>query len=522
MREIELKLEIRPEDVARLLRSPELRELSAGRSQTRSLQTVYFDTPELGLARHGMALRVRRDGRKRLQALKARGPRRGAHFDRIEHEAVASREEPDLGLVPDPELRARVEAAIAGAPLRPLIETRIRRTKRLLRRGEASLELAVDTGEVRAAGESQPLCEVELELREGEAAALYDAALALIDVVPLRISTLSKAELGYACLTGAPPAPQGARAPELSPAATLDDVVAATLESCLAHVLVNLAPARLGRDAEGVHQMRVGVRRLRSALRLFRPALPADAVRPLEGELRWLGRELGAVRDLDVFVVGLLDPLHARRPGDKGLERLREAAQALRAEQQEQLRRTLDSTRFTRLALALGRFVARRGWRDQPLDESSARLFAPARGLAAALFAARDRKARRLGDRIDELSLPELHRLRIQVKRLRYAVELLGGLHPGRRRERYLERLPELQDRLGRLADLATAQGLLAGLLERIDPDARPACARAAGFVEGWAAADVARATRRLARAWRRFAEARPFWGNSGNLGDVL
>ncbi len=512
MREIELKLEIRPEDVPRLLRSEELRELAAGRGQTRSLHSVYFDTPELGLARHGMALRVRRDGRKRVQTLKARGPQRGAHFDRIEYEAVASAEEPDLGLIPDPDVRAQVEVAIAGAPLGPVIETRIRRTRRLLRRGETSLELAVDVGEVRAAGESQPLSEVELELREGEAAALYAVALALLDVVPLRISTVSKAELGYACLTGNPPAPRRAQAPELAPDATLDEVVAATLESCLAHVLGNLAPAHLGRDVEGVHQMRVGVRRLRSALRLFGPALPAGALRPLETELRWLGRELGAVRDLDVFVVERLDPLFAGRPGDKGLERLREAALALRAERHEQLRRTLDSTRLTRLVLELGRFVARRAWRDQPLDEASARLFAPAHGRAAELFEARDRKARRLGDRIDELSLPELHRLRIQLKRLRYAGELLGGLYPGRRRDRYLERLPELQDRLGRLADLATAQGLLAGLLERIDPDARPACARAAGFVEGWAAADVARATRRLGRVWQHFAHARPFW----------
>jgi inorganic triphosphatase YgiF len=515
MREIELKLEIRPEDVPRLVASPRLRELAEGRARTRSLHTVYFDTPELALARQGMALRVRRDGRERVQTLKARGPQRGAHFDRIEHEASVSGEEPDLGLVPDPELRARIEAAIAGAALEPVIETRIRRTRRALRQGETSLELDLDVGEVRTAGESQPLCEVELELREGDPGALYDVALALLDAVPLRISTVSKADLGYACLTGTPPPPRKAEPPELDPGATLDDAIAATLETCLGHVLANQAPAHLGRDVEGVHQMRVGVRRLRSALRLFRPVLPAAALRPLEAELRWLGRELGAVRDLDVFVLELLGPISTRRPGDKGLERLSEAAQALRAERHEQLRRALDSPRATRFVLELGRFVARREWRSQPLDEASARLFAPARGLAVELLERRQRKVRRLGERIDELAPPDLHRLRIELKRLRYASELLGGLFPGRRRDRYLERLPELQDRLGRLADIATAQTLLAGLLERVDPDARPACARAAGFVEGWAAADVARTTRRLGRAWARFAHARPFWASS-------
>jgi inorganic triphosphatase YgiF len=459
-----------------------------------------------------MALRVRRDGRRRVQTLKARGPQRGAHFDRIEHEAAVSGEEPDLGLLPDPELRARALAAIGGAALEPVIETRFRRTSRRLRHGETSLELDLDVGELRAAGESQPLCEVELELREGDPSALYDVALALLDAVPLRISTVSKADLGYACLVGTPPPPRKAAPPEFAPDATLDDAIAATLESCLAHVLANQAPARLGRDVEGVHQMRVGVRRLRSALRLFRPVLPAAALRPLEAELRWLGRELGAVRDLDVFVVELLEPSCARRPGDKGLERLREAAQALRAERQEQLRRALDSARATRFVLQFGRFLARREWRNQPLDESSARLFAPARALAVELLGRRERRVLRLGERIDELAPAELHRLRIELKRLRYASELLGGLYPGRRRDHYLARLPELQDRLGRLVDLATAQAVLAELLERVDPDARLACARAAGFVEGSAAADVARTMRRLARAWARFAHARAFW----------
>jgi inorganic triphosphatase YgiF len=512
MNEIELKLEIRPEDVHRLVQSAALRERAAGRASTRALRTVYFDTPELALARQGMALRIRRDGRRLVQTLKARGPQRGAHFDRLEYEAATCAETPDPGLVPDPEVRARVEEATAGSALQPLIETRIRRTRRPLREGDARLELDLDVGEVRAGGESQPVCEVELELQAGDAGALYDVALAMLEAVPLRLSTVSKAELGYAALTGQPPPPRKAERVALAPETNLDDAIAATLEGCLAHVLDNRAPAYLGRDPEGVHQMRVGVRRLRSALRLFGPVVPPEAARRYEAELRWLGRELGGARDLDVFVSELLEPLRAKRRGDKGLDRLSEAALAQRSDRQAALRRALDSPRATRLALELGRWLARRGWREQPVDEVSARLFAPARELAVDLLARRDRKARGLGERIRELGPSDLHRLRIRVKRLRYASELLGGLYPGRSLERYLERLSELQDRLGRLADLAAARALLAGLLEGVEPDARPACARAAGFVEGWATADASRATRRLGRLWQRFARARPFW----------
>jgi len=511
-REIELKLELRPEDAARLLRSARLRPLAQGRAATRSLRTLYFDTRELALARQGIALRVRRDGRRLVQTLKARGTPRGAHFDRIELEAAATSEQPDLGLVPDAGLRARIEEAAAGAALEPVIETQFRRTRRLLRHEHASLELALDVGEVRGGGASQPLCELELELREGAASALYDVALDLLEDFPLRLSTVSKAELGYACLSGEPPAPRKATPLALAPEATLDDVVAATLDSCLAHALANQVPARLGRDAEGVHQMRVGVRRLRSALRLFAPALPDAGRLPLERELRWLGRELGRVRDLDVLVLELLGPLAQRRAGDGPLGRLRDAAQAERETRQAALRDVLDSERTTRLALELGRWLARRGWREQPLGPGSARLFAPARALAAELLAARDRKARRLGERIGELAPPDLHRLRIRVKRLRYAAELLGGLYPGRRSDRYALHLAELQDRLGRLADLATAERLLDELVARAPAEQRDEAGRAAGFALGWVGRDVDRAIARLPRRWERFARTRAFW----------
>jgi inorganic triphosphatase YgiF len=512
MNEVELKLAIHPDDSARLLRSPLVSKLAQGPGRARSLHTVYFDTPELELARLGMALRVRRDGRRLVQTLKARGPQRGAHFDRLELEATTTSEEPDLGLIADPELSARVAEAIAGSTLTPVIETRMRRTRRMLRYGQTSLELDLDIGEVTAGGESLPLCEVELELCDGDAAALYDVALALLEIVPLRISTVSKADLGYASLTGSLPRPQKAGPVELTEDGTLDAAIAAALGSCLEQILGNQAPAYRGEDVEGVHQMRVGVRRLRSALRLFRPVLPRSELRPLERELRWLARELGAVRDLDVFVVERVDPLLVARPGDKALALLRETAEEQRLGHHERLRRAIDSPRYTRLVLELGRWLARRRWREQPLDEASARLFAPAREVAAELLARRDRKTRRLGESVDGLPLSALHRLRIQVKRLRYAGELLGSLYPERRRKRYLARLAELQDRLGQLADLVTVQRLLADLIERVAPERRPDCARAAGFVEGWAAGDAARAGRRLGRAWHAFARARPFW----------
>ena len=212
------------------------------------------------------------------------------------------------------------------------------------------------------------------------------------------------------------------------------------------------------------------------------------------------------------FTGELFPPLQALRPGDAALARLREAALVARAEGYVRARNALRSPRYPRLVLELGLWLARRAWRDQPLSEHSAALFQPARPWAAALLERRYRKARKLGRRLAESSPAERHRLRIRLKRLRYGAEFSRGLFPLKKTDRYVRRLAELQDALGRLNDCALGERLVAERLAREDGVSDVATARAAGLASGWFAHASQLEAEALVARWERFEEAGRFW----------
>jgi CHAD domain-containing protein len=255
------------------------------------------------------------------------------------------------------------------------------------------------------------------------------------------------------------------------------------------------------------------VRRLRSALVLFRPLLPVAESEPLRAELRGLADALGGARDLDVFLDETLAPL-AELHQEPALKRLRDAAREMRDEEYTALGAALASPRFPRLVLALGRLVAARAWREPADMPRAQRLAAPARELAAELLARRDRRVRRLGSRLDRRSDADKHRLRIQIKKLRYTAEFFRGLYPHRKSERAIRRMARLQDVLGHLNDRATADALLDRILARLGHEARPEHQRAAGLVSGWTVRGSELALRRLEQRWRRFAKSQPYWSS--------
>lgn len=511
-REVELKLAASPHDLRRLQRHPLVQTLSQGRAVTRALESVYFDTRDAALARAGFGLRVRRSGPNRVQTLKREGPAAGGLFERSEYEAPVAGPEPDLALVPDPAVRARLAEIVGSQPLEPVFRTGFRRTRRVLRDGDAEWTLDADVGEIEADDAREPIAELELELRAGEPARLFEFALLLQEQFDLLPSTRSKAERGYALARGEPAPAHRAQPVGLSRDALLEHALQAILSQCLAQITTNAPCADEGVDPEGVHQMRVGVRRLRSALACFAPVLPAEPVRTFRSELRWLGTQLGTVRDLDVFLVETLGPLEARAIRDPAKKRLWEEALALRAECRDAaVRETLHSQRYARLVLELGAWITGRAWRNQPLSESAARLFSPARDYASALLDRRQRKVRKLGARIAE-SDETRHALRIQLKKLRYMGEFFRDLYPGGGAKKFLRRVARLQTALGHLNDVATAERILGTLLRRIGPERSAAHDRAAGFVEGWTAHVAERELRKTDELWQRFHDTRPFW----------
>src|SRR6266852_2717200 len=266
-RELELKLEVPADSLARLTRSSLLRAADKGSHKPSTLVSVYFDTDKLKLRNKGLSLRVRRTGRRHVQTIKQDAGASAALLVRNEWERDVAGTQPDLDAARDTALALLLSKKLRRN-LKPVFETRVRRTVYPIRSAESEIELAIDKGKVEAGGHSSPLCEVELELKRGESAELFKLARALAEEVPVQLTVKTKAEHGYALLSGAQPTAIKAAPVALAPNSTRQAAFAVIARACL-HQLIANRPAMQNADAEGLHQMRVALRRMRAAISLF-------------------------------------------------------------------------------------------------------------------------------------------------------------------------------------------------------------------------------------------------------------
>jgi triphosphatase len=512
--ETELKLRGEPEALKAVFASPTIRDKATGRGTSKRLENVYYDTADQRLRARGLAFRVRRDGRRYVQTLKS-GDVGGLVAYRGEWQTPLRSPDPDLGLLPAEASRV-LDGLLAPGELRSLFTTRVRRQTRRLAAGAnggppSLVEAALDLGMIEADGRSQPIAEIELELIQGSPEALYDLALELDALTPLQLETRSKSVRGYTLAGGEPPAWQKAEPVALKPRTPVDEAFGRILRACIQHWCANEAAALDGRDPEGVHQMRVALRRLRSALSVFGRLLAPERRAWPSGEAKQILRSLGPARDWDVFLTESLGPVLAARPEDHSLMALRRVAEAARTEAYAAVRAAIGDPSYTRLLLQLGRWIEAGGWREDATPKAVAWLDRPIVAFADRLLAKRHRKALKRGRDFAGLTPAERHRLRIALKKLRYATEFFHSLYRQKRAQPYLAALKELQDALGHLNDVAVAERLVSGLSERAGEE-RSALAMGSGLVLGWLARGIAEAEAQTIDAWQAFAERKPFW----------
>jgi triphosphatase len=499
--EIELKLLIDPAAAAALRRHPLLRAHAAGKPVARQLTSIYFDTPDCHLRQQGIALRVRRIGRGWVQTLKGGGGVSAGLHSRDEWEAPVARAAPDLPALialagaEAPAARTLAREGLAEI-LAPVFATRFRRTAWLLRfDGGDQVELALDQGAVEQGERGEPISEVELELKHGDPARLFELALQLQGDLGLRIGNESKAQRGYALCAPQPPQVVKAAPLELAPEQSVEQGLLAILVSCLAQVQGNEAGVAQGRDPESVHQMRVGLRRLRAALKLFERAAPCPPA--LDAELRWLSGQLGEARDWEVLAGTTLAVLQPCVPQHPELLRLLQAAHARAGKARSRAAAALASARYARLLLEFGDWMQCRRWRAGADAAALEALDAPLAQFAEAALAQARRKLKKRGKpvraRHAQTTAQDRHRMRIAAKRMRYAAEFFAALFRGNGMRKTIGALSGLQDALGLLNDTAVATQLLDRLAAR-----RPALARAAGFACGYLEAEAARKLRKL------------------------
>jgi inorganic triphosphatase YgiF len=512
-REIELRFSVRPEDLSRLKKA-QPRGVITGPLATRRLSAIYYDTPEFDFAKAGLSLRVRKSGRHYVQTVKNENGGALAS-DRGEYECRLLSDRPDLQFVPDPEARMQLQSIADGVPVEPIVETEIRRTTRVLKTptGE-NIELAFDSGEIRTLANGRavlPVSEVEMELKNGSPLALYQVARRLCQSAPLMISTESKMERGLRALEGRNLSAQKVGRVDLSPKCATEEAFRATLNHCLAHIARNTGAVAEARDPEGVHQIRVGFRRLRAALSGFGGAFRVPALQQLRDRAKTLADVFGETRELDVFALQLLAPIE-ELTNKPGLPQLRLALEEIRRECWDRAADLVRSDEFTGFMLDLAMAIEGRVWRDGATTEQFDKFMRRAKSLGAESLDKLMKKSIKRADRLSELDTRQRHRLRIELKRLRYTAEFFAPLFSPKKVKPFLKRLSRLQDLFGTLNDAATAEHILRRINEHAGARGGPERVEAAAFVDGWHQSQIPPTWKKAQKRFKRFIKKKPFW----------
>jgi adenylate cyclase len=473
--EVELKLALPEASRRAFLRQP-LLAAAVSKQPARHVFSIYFDTPDLALRSRGIALRLRRLGKLWLQTVKCAGVVAGGLASRPEWEQPYDGHAFDFSLVDQPEIRRFLEKCRKRGLLAPVFETDFqRRTWNFEPEPGSRLELAFDQGVIRFGERSLPLCELEIEIGAGDTGPLLQLAQNLALSLPLRPDARSKAERGYRLFTGLPPSPVRALPSALNAADGTRGAFRKIALACLAQMQGNEEGLLASDDPEFIHQMRVALRRLRSALRSFGPALAPEFVTQFDGPMRDLARKLGAARDRDVLVEEIIQPVMAAFPHDARLELLLTLAAKDRHVAREEARAAVANPAYGRLVLTL--VVALHG-PDFDVAEGAHALSSFAKAILKEARRRIERRAVRAGG-LDPLAL---HALRIAAKHLRYSLDFLGVLYRRDRVRDEISRLTALQSDLGYINDLANARRLL--LAHAITQP--PQLCEALALVEGW------------------------------------
>ena len=453
-----------------------------GKPRTQTVKIVWHDSPEHELSADGLIVSEQR-GTWRLERILP-----GADTWLPAQPAPIVVEAPDLSTLP--------------APLAPLAAFEGRRTTSTHRFDDSTVTITVERGILRAVTADRPVGRIRISGDEG---AVRAAALLIAGAGPAAVPLRSWAAEGIALATGRPAAPRHHGAP------TLPDGIT-SVPDALAHIIGHLTDVILAYAAradqpgeirtEAVHQMRVAVRRARSALAIFRPAVEPSALAAINSGLRALGRQLGPTRDWDVFVDETMPAIIDALPGDTRLERLATAANRRLKEHRVALMRYLGSDAFRVLTIEFAWFAAASSWRVVPDGEP-----AVLSTFGAEVLQQRWKKLVAQGKRMEEMDIAALHGVRLRAKRTRYAAEMFATLFPTKASHRFIRRLSLLQQRMGVLNDGSVATQLL----EEVG-GASGRHAYAAGVVAGFLAARTAEIRPRIIRAFEKFRRQPAYW----------
>jgi CHAD domain-containing protein len=292
-------------------------------------------------------------------------------------------------------------------------------------------------------------------------------------------------------------------ATSVNPSQTVEEVFKHILEANLASVKEWEPVALAGEDIEGVHQMRVGLRRMRSELSVFRSAIPRKLTRPLAKEMRWAARALDRARDLDVYIVEIFSGKES-----KSHQKMQSIARRHRDEAYSRVRGIVQSKRYLSFNREIINWLDTKAWREQLSEDERKVLRRKITPFACRVLEEHQGNVLGAGKEIEKLDSEALHRLRIECKKLRYAAEFFAPLY-GERMKGFTRHLKALQDLLGTLHDTAILSGLQEDLLRGTR---NSKLKRIAGKLEDKRYKESKEIKKDVMERWQAFSEAEHPW----------
>jgi len=459
--EIELKLQLSPKTAKKLASHPLLAKITP---QKIRLLNTYFDTPKLELHSRRIAVRFRNKGWQWLLTVKSAEPASGGLAMRSEWETEATPGQFDFSHVDADELREFLESS--SGELEPIFTTDFRRQIWQVPFGESLIELALDRGSIESRGNSTPICEIELELLSGKVEDIFGLTRKLQEELDLHPAIASKAERGYKLYLNEALVPYKAKAAPINEEMTPVEAFRSIALGCLEHFQRNEKGLLEGSDPEFVHQARVALRRLRSAIKLFAPVLPPEFVSAYGQTWQTLASALGDARNWDVFLEETLPPIQAASPENRDIKRLRNEARQRSKSTRRSIKRLLAVSEYPCLLVEF----------TSAIYSLTDTLSLPLKEFASERISCHAKRAKKLAIHHADLTPEERHRMRISFKKLRYTLEFFAPLQPQKRYTTNLRILSRLQNELGTINDHITAETLISETLKR----------RPAGPIHGW------------------------------------
>lgn len=477
-----------------------------GLTEGRRLVSHYFDTEDDYLWRHGATLRLRDDGKNRIQTIKRE---QASALTRDEYEAQTRDETPDLAAFERTPLARLLKKQRLQDRLRANIDVDITREVSNIEIAGSEIEVALDKGEIRSNGAALWIGELELELKAGKTSGLFELARKLSLEAPILLSFISKAERGHMLGGGAWGRAFKGRPSKITRRMTCAEAFRLLCHTCLHDFSINIQALHGDDRVEAVHQGRIALRRLRAALRLFKAVVEDDAYQRLDEGLKWISHIFGGARDLDVFQEESFQP-RARDGAIPGARALANLTNGERQRAHEQINAALSSSRLRLLLVDLMNWIEDGDW----LRGDRKKVEEPIGRFARRALKKRLRKFTRRARDLAELDPAGQHKVRIRAKKLRY---MAGFFKPAARLvakpkalRNLLAELEQMQNCLGKLHDEKAKADFLIDQVKRLPADADPMVAYAAGSLAHPAENSGQKLSKAVA-AYREVAEHAPF-----------